>query len=225
MCGDAAAESDSSGSDATNADSGESVRDASGFVDSDSPGVVGVDAEAGAPTADGASCAATVPPMPNAMYLSNPAPTLMSTSNGFVLHKELNAFPNYGSKDNAADVLYDGQVGAWTFPIPSMNIRSATVVASMIADDHAPTPIGDASAAPAVGYSFLVWSAPCVYDGVQLPHGSPAAATFINWVQVSEPANLASGSTYTLTISNTSMTANSGDWIAIDWIELHVVTQ
>ena len=150
--------------------------------------------------------------------MSNPAPTETTTATGFILHKELNAFANYGAADGAADIVYTGQVGAWTFTIPAANIVSATVVASLVADDHASEPIAE--------YSYVVWSGTCDQGiGPQLPHGSPFNSRFTNWMSVTYAASLTSGGAYTVSIENTSTTGSTGDWIGVDWIELHVQTQ
>jgi hypothetical protein len=164
-----------------------------------------------------ASCEAGTAPGATATSVSNPTATQTATSNGLVLHKELNAFANYGSQDGAADVLYDGQVGAWTFTIPSVTIKSATLVASVVADDHTNVPTSE--------YSFRMWVGACSYEGPSLPHGSPGDARFTNWVPVTDVATLTPGSPFTLTISNTSTTGSTGiNWIAIDWVELRLVT-
>jgi hypothetical protein len=165
---------------------------------------------------DAAACEAGAPPGPTATSLSNPAVIQTSTTYGFILHKELNGFPNYGSQDGAADILYNAQVGAWTFAVPSVSIRSATVVASLVANDSGMPP----------DETFLLWSDHCVHaQEAKLPHGMPYASRFTNWVQVSVPADLKPGGMYTLTLLNTTTVSNAGGWIGVDWVELHVVTQ
>jgi hypothetical protein len=165
-----------------------------------------------------ASCEAGTAPGATATSVSNPAATQTTTSNGLVLHKELNGFANYGSQDGAADVLYDGQVGAWTFAIPSVTIKSAALVVSVVADDHAGVPTSE--------YSFRMWVGSCSYEGPSLPHGSPADTRFTNWVPVTEVATPTPGTSFTLTIANSSTTGSTGiNWIGIDWVELRLVTQ
>ncbi len=152
---------------------------------------------------------------PSAFLTSNPVPTQTTTSNGIALRKNLGAYHNYGP--TGADILYNGQTGVWTFPIPAVDIVSATVIVSMVADDHAATPISD--------YSFTLTSDSGVtYPGVALPHGAPFGSLFTNWVSMSEPATPSPGGCFTLTISNTSTTGDAGDWIGIEWVELDLVT-
>jgi hypothetical protein len=157
------------------------------------------------------------PPSPDATYLSDPPATETTTTTGYVLFKQLDAFPNYGATDDAADILYTGDVGSWTFSIPSGTIVSATVVASMVADDG--------GSAPASDYTFELWSSGCSYESAagELPHGVPFDSMFSNWVSVTNPAILMPGGSYTVTIQNTSTTGATA-WIAIDWIELVVTT-
>jgi hypothetical protein len=132
------------------------------------------------------------------------------------LLKNLDAYPNYGP--TGADILYDGQVGTWTFSVPSVNIVSATVVVSIVADDHSDTAIS--------GYSFTLASGSgAAYPGIALPHGAPYNSQFTNWVSMTEPATPSSDSCFTVAIANTSETGNAADWIAIDSIELDLVTR
>ena len=148
------------------------------------------------------------------LLISNPVTTQSPTSNGIALRKNLDAYPNYGP--TGADILYDGQAGSWAFAIPSVNIVSATVVVSMIADDHAGTPISE--------YSFtLNPGSGAAYPA--LPHGTPYNSVFGNWVPVTEPVTLPPVGCFTFTISNTSATGSTGDWIAIESIEIDIVTQ
>ncbi len=165
-----------------------------------------------------AGCVVT--PQKVGQYLSDPAPIQTATGNGYTLHKELVAYGNYGAQDGVCDILYDqGEVGVWTFAIPAGNIVSATVVLSMVIDDGA-------TSDPPSAYSFRLWSgAACQVDSVgQLPHGMPFATRFTNWVELSYPATLVGGTTYTVTVLNTSMTGLAG-WMAIDWVDVRIVTQ
>ncbi len=161
----------------------------------------------------GPTCA---PDAGSGLLISNPIPIQATTSNGLALLKNLDAYPNYGP--TGADILYDGQVGTWTFTVPPVNIVSATVVVSIIADDHPDTPISD--------YSFtLTPGSGVTYPGIALPHGAPYNSHFTNWVSMTEPAPPSSGSCFTVTIANTSATGSPGNWIAIESIELDLVTQ
>jgi hypothetical protein len=203
-----------SGSGSPDASSQDSALDApSDGSDSGSPDTEAPDSAADA-TGDAISCTGT-PPAPNATAVSNPVPTQTTTATGVVLHMALDGFGNYGTT-GASDIVYEGQVGAWTFAVPNVTIKSASVVASMVADDHG-TPISE--------YSFALWSADCEYSGVALPHGSPFASIFTDWVAVNDQASLTAGATYTVTIDNTSTTGSSTDWIAVEWIELRITTQ
>lgn len=172
-------------------------------------GVAGSGGGAGA----GPTCA---PDAGSGLLISNPIPVQTTMSNGLALLKNLDAYPNYGP--TGADILYDGQVGTWTFTVPPVNIVSATVVVSIIADDHPDTPISD--------YSFtLTLGSGVTYPGIALPHGAPYNSHFTNWVSMTEPATPSSGSCFTVTIANTSATGSPGNWIAIESIELDLVTQ
>jgi len=165
---------------------------------------------------EAAACSMSIPPAPTAMYASDPAAMQTVASNGYVLHKNLSGFPNYG-EDGAADVLYTSQSERWVFTIPSGNVVSASVVVSVVADDS-----------NAVGpYSFRLWASDCQYDSTTpLPHGSPPGSgshRFNNWVQLSFPADVVSASNYVVGMLNTS-SSSSTNWIAIQWIELRVAT-
>jgi len=165
---------------------------------------------------DVTTCNSSTAPSPTAKNLSNPTAVQTNVTNGFYLHKELNAWNGYGSTDGAVDILYTGDVGAWTFNVPAATIKSATVVVSAVLDDNSD---------PTASYSYRIWADSCYYDTTTpLPHGAPFNSQFTNWVQITEPANPASGGTFTVTMSNTSNGLKSTDWMAIDWIELHVVT-
>lgn len=178
--------------------------------------------ETGSPDAADASVSCPdggTPPLSTAQYLSDPAPIQMTTATGYVLHKELNAYPNYGVTDGAADILYSGQVGRWTFPIPAGNVKSALVVVSVVANDP------DAGNYPASDYDFRIWSSGCVFDSIgQLPHGMPFDSRFTNWLQLSYFAAPIPNTDYFVTMANTTMLPLT-EWIGIDWIEVRVTTQ
>jgi hypothetical protein len=144
---------------------------------------------------------------------------MTSTMNGYTLRVELKGYPNYGAKDGMADILYANETCGWTFPIPSTPIKSAKIVASLILTDDASLPPSD--------YTLRLWSGSCVYDNAtSIPHGTPPATIFNNWVQVTEPAAPTPNANFVVTLSNTSTLATRPvDWFGIDWIELQVVTQ
>jgi hypothetical protein len=170
---------------------------------------------------DATTCVGS-PPAATATYLTDPGATQTATTKGYVLHKELNAYNNYGATDCKADILYSGQVGVWTFPVPSGNILSATVVVSVTANDPEDH---DAGPYPASAYSFRLWSSGCEYVSAhQLSHGQPFNACFTNWTQLSYPATVTPGATYVVTMDNASQLPTT-EWIGVDWVELRVTTQ
>jgi hypothetical protein len=133
-----------------------------------------------------------------------------------VLHKELDGYPNYGAADAAADILDDGQTAAWVFTVPNVAITSATLALSLSADDHAAVPISD--------YTMDLWTQnSCVFSGLApVTHGMPFASQFTTWSELDLPASVTPGGTFKVTLSNTSMTGDPNDWIAVDWIELRL---
>ena len=153
------------------------------------------------------------PPPPNATFLSDRLPVRMEARDGFALHKACDAYKTHG----AYDVAYTGQTGRWTFAVPAVKIKSARLVLSMDADDHA-TPIDR--------YKYTLWSATHGHNSpVPLFHGIPAMAPFDNWVEVSVPAEVVPGETFTVSLTNTSEGMSQQDWIAVRWIELQITTQ
>lgn len=88
-------------------------------------------------------------------------------------------------------------------------MKSARLVLSMIADDHA---------TPASDYRYIVQS----FDTpIPLPHGLPAVAPFTNWIEVAVPVDVTPAETLTVTLTNASR-ASPHDWIAVQWIELRL---
>ena len=115
--------------------------DAASIVDgasSDGPtgtDAIGVDAKADASgsgdatsasdAADSSACKSSTPPAANSLtHLSDPTPTETTSSTGYVLHKVLNGYNNYGQGTGSSDILYYNGVGAWTFSIPRTPERS-----------------------------------------------------------------------------------------------------
>lgn len=165
-----------------------------------------------APLARG--CISGTPPAATASYASDHAATVALISGGFALQKRCDALATYGGYD----VAYTGQTATWTFTVPPIKYRSARVVLSMDADDHG-TPIS--------AYHYRVWLDRCGYDDpTPLPHGSPAAAPFSNWVDVSVPLEVLPGPTFTVSVTNLPQNALGPlDWIAVRSVELQLVTQ
>jgi hypothetical protein len=190
--------------------------DSSHPMDSMARDVISKDSPSDTSSMDTSACPGT-PPAATSTTLSNPTPTMtMPSSTEIVLHMELDAFANYGAMDCQVDIVYSGQVGAWTFTVPTASIASATVVASIIADDH--STVTDSS------YTYTSWSDHCSYPSTSsLPHGTPEGTCFTDWIQVTYPATVTSGGTFTFTLANTSTTSDL-NWIGVDWIELHITT-
>ena len=157
------------------------------------------------------------PPSPTATVVTDPQPTITINGNEVILHKELSGTPGYGANDGAADILYTGQAAAWHFSLPSSlsssQIQGAFVRASLVADDHG-SGISPYSLAGWVNDYFLG-------NGVaDLPYGTPPASRFTDWTTEDYPAPAAAN--YLFTLQNTS-NAGSGDWVGVDWLELHLI--
>jgi len=157
-------------------------------------------------------------PATTSSFFTDPTPTVTSSTSVVQAHKELSGYPNYGVTDGRSDILYTGQAATWRFSLPSSvdpaTVQSAFFRVSIIGDDHYGI---DTSR-----YTFAVWgngTRSCTAP-ISVPHGSPFGTRFTNWVQQDYPVSLSS-SDYTLTIANRSSTSG-GDWLAVDWIELHL---
>lgn len=160
------------------------------------------------------ACVAGTPPAATASHASDHPATVALIPNGFALQKRCDALATYGGYD----VAYTGQTATWTFTVPPIKYRSARVVLSMAADDHA-TPVG--------AYHYRVWLDHCGYDDpTPLPHGSPSAAPFSNWVQVSIPLEVPPGTTFSVSVTNLPQNALGPlDWVAVRSVELQLTTQ
>lgn len=171
--------------------------------------------EAGATDAPLAvSCVSGTVPAATASFLSDHPTTIATMPRGFVLQKTCDAFKTYGGYD----VAYTGQTATWTFAVPPVKIRSARVVLSIDADDHA-TPIA--------AYHYRVWLDHCGYDDpTPLRHGLPAAAPFNNWIEVSLPLEAPPGPTFSVSLTNLPQNALGPlDWIAVRSVALEITTQ
>ncbi len=151
--------------------------------------------------------------------LSDPVPTVTTTAAGVVLSKELHGYANYGAVDNASDILYTGEQGTWNFTIPGSvdltEVSSAFFRVFMVVDDHYST-------SPSLyTYSVTIDSSLAASGQTGLPHGDLFGSLFSNWQIRDYGVPLFGGASHTITLNNTSATA-SGDWIAVDRIELHL---
>ena len=165
----------------------------------------------------GAIAAAQPVPITTATYVSDPQLTVTIQGGEVVLRKELAAFGNYGVADHAVDILYTGQTATWHLSLPLTitpdQVQRAFLRASVVADDHSTGP------SP---YQLAAWvDGTFLGNGPQdLPHGTPFGTVFNNWVTHDYPIATAS-QVHTLTLQNIS-SAGPGDWIGVDWIELHL---
>ncbi len=134
------------------------------------------------------------------------------------MHKELYGYPNYGLNDGAADILYTRQAATWHFTVPSnidlSKVQRAFFNVSIVADDHTTS---------LSSYNIVVWvNGVSIFNGTSnLPHGSPAGGRFTNWVHQPYPL-IPSSYSNNVTIQNLCSSCSSGDWIAVDWIELEL---
>lgn len=153
------------------------------------------------------------------MFASDPVPELSGDADSVVLHKELDGYPNYGTADDAADVLYDGETDRWVFDVPNLSITSVVLAFSMSADAHYQVPISS--------YAAQIWIGDTCTAELPLPvtHGMPYDDTFYTWTELALPAQATAGTELTVTMTNLSSTADPLDWIAVDWIELRLGTQ
>lgn len=155
----------------------------------------------------------------HAVPFSNPVPTVSSNPTETILHMELNGFPDYGVPDHAADIAYTGESNTWTFTLPeplnAADFSSAFFRASLVADDHY-------GYDPSL-YAFNIHTnGNLVYSGpAGLAHGTPLQSVFENWSEQDFPIQLPLQTEMTFSLTNTSGVLE-GEWIAIDWIELHL---
>ena len=165
------------------------------------------------------SCIAA--PAAHAGAYSSPAPTVTVTPTTTVLRMELNGYANYGAADRASDILYTGDAHVWSFALPAAlpAFTSAFFRASLVADDHYSIPLEAYRLAVTVnGQSTDVGAA-------NVPHGNQFAGTFANWTTREDAVLPNAIFPMTLGLGNLSVQPATGlDWIAVDWIELHLVT-
>lgn len=163
---------------------------------------------------------AGVVPATTASYFTNPDAQVTYSPGEIILRKELSGYPNYGVVDGRSDVLYTGEAATWRFTLPSTidpaTVQSAFFRVAMIADDHYAVDLN--------AYSLAIWTNEAVRIApgpARLPHGSPYGSPFTNWTERQYDVCLAP-SAYSFTMANPSKT-DSGDWEAVDWVELHLL--
>jgi len=164
-------------------------------------------------------CAAA--PAAYAGVYSSPAPTVTVTPDATVLRMDLNGYGNYGVADRGSDILYTGDAHVWTFALPASlpAFSSAFFRTSLVADDHYNIPLD------AYRFAVTVNGQSAYLGAANLPHGNQFAGRFTNWV-TREDAVLP-GATFPMTLGLRNLSvqpATQRDWIAVDWIELHLVT-
>jgi len=182
--------------------------------------LVGCGEPIGAPDIEGLA-----PGQPSfAVFHTDPPPTVTAVPGGFVLHKQLAGYPNYGVADGRSDILYSTESDVWNFDMSVISdaIASATAVTSLVLDDHYVRPESEY-----VGTITL--NGTQVFSGgfstaLGASHGVPYGGIFGNWQSVSFPFSDLTPSTFTVEIHNNTTGQVYGDWIAIDYIEIHVVT-
>ena len=158
-----------------------------------------------------------------AVFNTDPTATVTPVAGGFVLRKELGGFGNYGVADGRSDILYSPEDDQWNFDMSviSDGIVSATAVISLVLDDHYGRPESQY-----VGTITL--NGTQVFSGgfstLGVSHGVPFGGIFTNWQSVSFAFSDLAPSTYTVAIDNNTTGPLFGDWIAIDFIEIHVET-
>jgi hypothetical protein len=160
-----------------------------------------------------------------AVFHTDPTTTVTPVPGGFLLRKDLSGFANYGVADHAADILYSTESDQWEFDMSVIPgpIVSATAVISLALDDHYGRPESDY-----VGTITLngteVFSGGFASD-LGASHGVPGGEVFTNWQAVRLPFSSLAPPVYTIAIHNNTTGEVFGDWIAIDFIEIHVLTQ
>lgn len=147
--------------------------------------------------------------------ISNPPQTQSTLADGtVVLRKDLNAYSGYGAGGTGADILYwDNPAGSWSFDTSGLpGYSPVKFVISGVLDDHHGRSTSLYTADVTVG-SATVFSGSVPYK-----HGTPFGGPFGNWTSQDVPANGQS----TITIRNSSTGTGGGDWMAFNWIELHL---
>ncbi len=157
----------------------------------------------------------------NAGFFSDPPPVVSTAPEKTVLRMELNGYANYGQADAAADVAYTGESHTWVFTLPisllSADLSRAYFRAALVIDDH--------YGVDPARYSFnIATGGSAAFSGAAgMAHGGPFNSVFNNWVVRDYAMAGAAGSPWSFSLLNTSAGA-AFDWMAVDWIELHVPT-
>jgi hypothetical protein len=157
-------------------------------------------------------------PATNTPSYSDPAPVMSTAPGEIVLRKELSGWAGYGAPDGRADILGSNQAATWSFALPPSidrsRIRGAYFRVATAADDHYDVDINR--------YTLFTWTSSQRYVSHCLVHGAPWSQRFDNWRIFDYQASLSAGD-YPISLANRSFQTASGDWIAVDWIELHLI--
>ncbi len=155
-----------------------------------------------------------------------PAVVTFSSRDLTTLRKELGGFPNYGVADGRSDILYSTESDQWNFDLSGVSlpshVKSAEVLISLVLDDHYGRPESDYVGRILVN-GKKVFSGGFSAD-LGVSHGTPFGAIFDNWKKVTFQVDNLSPSLFTVLIENNTTGQVFGDWIAIDYIELHLHT-
>ena len=157
------------------------------------------------------------------LAVSNPPTVVTNTGGTTVLMKDLNSAGRYGLADDAADILYPGQTGTWTFVLSAVgldpaNYSPAKATISLILDDHyaRSTALYSINIALPSGAAFSGNT-----DLLGMAHGLPVSGTpFVNWTNSTFTSSLVPDS-FAVSIQNTS-SGFPDDWIGIDKIQIEL---
>jgi hypothetical protein len=155
--------------------------------------------------------------------LTDPTPVVSNSGSLTLLTKDLFGEQNYGVADGAADIVYTGETGTWTFVLSGVGLdaadyNSAAVTLTLVLDDH--------YAKSTATYSAMIkLPSGTAFNGqtdlLGLPHGAPYGNIFTNWVDAAFTSSLVPDS-FVVSLQNTSTTPKLGDpdWIGIDKIQV-----
>ena len=161
-----------------------------------------------------------------AVFHTDPPATVTPVAGGFVLRKELGGFGAYGVADERSDILFFPEDDQWNFDVSviSDEIVSATAVVSLVLDDHFGRPATDYVGTITLNGTEVFSGG---FSSLGVAHGVSVSGRFANWKSVRFSFSDLAPSTYTVAIDNNTTGPFFhvlGDWIAIDFIEIHVET-